>query len=117
MLRDMLRGTLVVIALGFALSAPALCLAGLLEHLCSECSDTACGHEENCSGDPCVQSQACPVSSSRDAHSATQAAMGELALTSRSLYEPFPAETLRLDRSRRHPAFHGFRQKSQPLLL
>ena len=44
----------VASALWALLLAPGLCLAGALEHLCSDCTEGAsCGHEDDCADDPC----------------------------------------------------------------
>ncbi|HET9235157.1 MAG TPA: hypothetical protein VFP10_13560 [Candidatus Eisenbacteria bacterium] len=50
MFRVFLRMTLLVMFMG----VPTLCLAGVVEHLCSEGPETAsCSHEEGCDEDPC----------------------------------------------------------------
>lgn len=56
----MFRLGVVLTALWILLLAPALCAGGLLMHPC-ECGDTdACGHEEECSTDPCGKLTARP---------------------------------------------------------
>ncbi|MGH2571762.1 MAG: hypothetical protein ACRDGR_11075, partial [bacterium] len=48
------------------LAAPVLCLAGVLEHLCSDCAQTfSCGHEDDCEQDPCSEIAVRPASSTR----------------------------------------------------
>ena len=42
---------------------PVACLSGALEHYCSSCTNTECGHEVECDSDPC-QILSTPVRSS-----------------------------------------------------
>ena len=50
MFRLLVRATVLIMFLGI----PTLCLAGVLEHLCSEGPETtSCNHEEACDQDPC----------------------------------------------------------------
>ncbi len=32
---------------------PAGCMSGTMDHLCADCIDVTCGHEIECSSDPC----------------------------------------------------------------
>ena len=54
----MLRRLLIVsLLLWGALSVPALCRAGMLEHLCACDVASNCAHEEDCSSDPCLMAK------------------------------------------------------------
>ncbi len=43
----------LIAAFGLLLLAPTACLAGVLDHFCSSCPETSCGHEPGCLADPC----------------------------------------------------------------
>jgi hypothetical protein len=54
------------VLLGFAfvlfLASSALCLGGLLEHICQACPEKdSCGHEESCIEDPCGEMALVPA--------------------------------------------------------
>jgi hypothetical protein len=51
------RSLFTSLALWTLLLGPGLCLAGTLQHLCTDCSEgseIACEHEEDCANDPCA---------------------------------------------------------------
>jgi len=35
------------------LLAPGLCVGGLVEHACVDCTEISCSHEQDCTDDPC----------------------------------------------------------------
>jgi hypothetical protein len=45
---------------------PTLCVAGVLEHLCDDCVEESCTHEEECVEDPCPDFLIRPSVSSDD---------------------------------------------------
>lgn len=52
----MKRSLVAIVALWAILLGPGLCLAGALDHLCSDCTEQmACGHEDRCAEDPCTE--------------------------------------------------------------
>lgn len=47
------KQTLLIAVLWTLLLAPSACLSGAMDHFCPCCPDIACGHEIECSADPC----------------------------------------------------------------
>jgi len=57
------RILLTTLAFWVLLLSPGLCLAGALEHICGDCSESsACEHEDDCANDPCAIDLLPPVS-------------------------------------------------------
>jgi hypothetical protein len=53
----MVRLLVTMVATVLLLAAPVLCLAGLVTHSCSECTESvSCAHEGDCAEDPCSES-------------------------------------------------------------
>lgn len=58
----MRRLLLPILTIWAIVASPGLCVAGVLEHLCAGCPETAsCEHEDDCAVDPCVDSAVRPV--------------------------------------------------------
>ena len=45
--------TLLIALAWTLLLAPSACQLGMFDHFCPSCTEEACGHEEECSSDPC----------------------------------------------------------------
>ncbi len=58
------KQTIVIAVLWTLFLAPAACLSGALDHSCADCVEVSCGHELECSADPC-NILLVPVSKSR----------------------------------------------------
>jgi hypothetical protein len=57
----MFRLLVTMFVTALLLGAPVLCLAGVVTHACSECSEAvACGHEGDCAEDPCSETAVRP---------------------------------------------------------
>lgn len=71
----MIRTFFVILTLWALLASPGLCLAGLIEHICADApeDEVACGHEEACSEDPCLDALVRPENE-RGSGNATMAA-------------------------------------------
>lgn len=48
------RSTILVWSFWAVLAAPSLCAGGVLAHWCEAHAHNTCGHEDNCSSDPCA---------------------------------------------------------------
>lgn len=47
---------LITVAFWVLLFGPGLCIAGVIDHICDDCvEETACGHEDDCDSDPCIE--------------------------------------------------------------
>ena len=57
----------ILLILWVLIISPTFCVAGVLEHACTDCSEEdACGHEEDCQDDPCLEVIARTSSSTAD---------------------------------------------------
>lgn len=67
----------VILTLWALLASPGLCLAGLIEHICADApeDEVACGHEEACSEDPCLDAMVRPENERGDGDTAEATAM------------------------------------------
>jgi hypothetical protein len=58
---------LASLALALFMAQSTLCLAGVLRHPCDDCpGEASCGHEDDCSDDPCADLAIRPASSTQD---------------------------------------------------